>query len=414
MGLTADANSNKIAIKYLSDDLNFINVDEVKYNENIELKKYNRLKNIEVFSAVPSLDGMIRVTGPLNNQGYFDIPENDLLLNLIKNLKFTDDVNPFIGVVQEGNSSEIFSLNDKATQNIKLNNNSQVMFFNKNDNFLETQIKSFDNLDSNAQQEYKGSLSYNSLKLLSDYKLKIFFENRMLIFPFYGEAAVKDIISQLGLDISSIAKDKITYNSPLDDLSLTKNFNELTISASKFNFLTFRNLEDNSITVDVQGEVNFPGIYTLRSGTSLAELYDSIGGLSKNADSDAVIFTRESIKESNLESIKSAQKALREVILFNSSENTIDPSLFLMLESEIDENSLGRIAGDFSPTSGAIDAFLLEDGDTIFFPKKVNTVSIIGEVMNPNSLIYNSKYTVRSLINLSGGYSERANKWYLC
>ena len=82
----------------------------------------------------------------------------------------------------------------------------------------------------------------------------------------------------------------------------------------------------------------------------------------------------------------------------------------MLIDQEIDEDSLGRISGDLSTNSKLINDFLLEDGDTIFVPKKIKTVSVVGEVLNPSSFIFDDSMDLRNLISLAGGYNQKALK----
>ena len=53
---------------------------------------------------------------------------------------------------------------------------------------------------------------------------------------------------------------------------------------------------------------------------------------------------------------------------------------------------------------------LLDPGDSLFIPKAINTVSVIGEVNSSNSNLYNPALSTKDYISLSGGFSSRADK----
>ena len=81
-----------------------------------------------------------------------------------------------------------------------------------------------------------------------------------------------------------------------------------------------------------------------------------------------------------------------------------------LLYYQIDEQDLGRISGDFGINSRDINNFFLQDGDSIFIPKKLSTVSVIGEVQNPSTFLHKPNLNIRSVINKAGGYKQFALK----
>ena len=50
------------------------------------------------------------------------------------------------------------------------------------------------------------------------------------------------------------------------------------------------------------------------------------------------------------------------------------------------------------------------NGDSIFIPRNPNAISVLGEVLNPTAFEYRKKLTVRSAIELSGGFQDYADK----
>ena len=68
------------------------------------------------------------------------------------------------------------------------------------------------------------------------------------------------------------------------------------------------------------------------------------------------------------------------------------------------------MAGDFSPKSESSINTILFDGDTIFVPKRPNSINILGEVLNPVAIEYSKKMSLQSAINNAGGFQEYADK----
>jgi len=479
MGTKKEANLKKIAIVDLNSNLDGTELREISLEENILLNQFNSPLSLEVFAIEKSPDLKVRVIGPLKNQGYFEIPESGKLIDLVAKLDFTTDINPYLGVVQEGNFSQLFSLNDPSTQQIRLNKNYEVIFFSKFDKYLDSKIKTIIEdeklLEKNNKEELKFQgqidekalanseakeldiselnkdmsmnsakksnsnefldeqfqinktdleefiteekieedeiLNKNSIQLIKDYMLRIVHSGNQLYFPYFGKISADQVVEFLGLDTTGLYKDQTTFVAPLKELSITDSINKLNFNSEKFNSLIFRDLIDQTIKVDIKGEVNLPGEYILSPGTTLSDLYLLVDGIKDRADPKAVVFTRKSVKERNIKEYKKAQNALKNLILGGAKNlDSLDPQLLMLIDQEIDEDSLGRISGDLSTNSELINDFLLEDGDIIFVPKKIKTVSVVGEVLNPSSFIFDESMNLRNLISLAGGYNQKALK----
>ena len=160
------------------------------------------------------------------------------------------------------------------------------------------------------------------------------------------------------------------------------------------------------------GEVALPGIYSLPQETTLHDLYMYFGGIKNSADSNIAIFTRSSIRDLQSKALEKAQSELNEIMLgfIQTNNSSITPAMLNLQNLEINESSLGRIAGDFSYDSEIAKSFLLQDGDSLEIPKKVMTVSIIGEVLNPSTIIHSDKYTLKDYVSNAGGYKQFALK----
>ena len=59
-----------------------------------------------------------------------------------------------------------------------------------------------------------------------------------------------------------------------------------------------------SFKVSFDSSIDYPGTYTLESGTSLDELYNIVGRFKKEAYLEGIIFTRESVRNRQQQSIE--------------------------------------------------------------------------------------------------------------
>ena len=166
------------------------------------------------------------------------------------------------------------------------------------------------------------------------------------------------------------------------------------------------------INVYVSGAVKSPGTYTLESNTTLDELYRIIGEFKPEAFNDGIIFTRLSIREKQLESLRKFKLDL-EAAKKSSSDTGADIGNINIIEAlseSIDPKNLGRISGDFSPGSSTSSNIILKEGDSIIIPTKPYTINVFGEVLNPTAFEYSRRISVNQAINTAGGLKSYADK----
>ena len=339
----------------------------------------------------------INVTGAVKEPGFYELSRNENLENLIENLKFVN-VYPWLAVLEqfdENNlikTSFIFSLKDPDTyKSIKLLPNSKVYFANV------------------FNREFE--VTKESQTLINDYQLNLSHKQGDFNLPVIGKFSVKEFIDLLGLDMSDVNKEA-TYISPLEDIVIKDNYQNMSFTAKKYNTVSFRSQVNDLIQVNVSGAVDFPGLYSLESNSTLDDLYDLIGRFKPEAFTNGIVFTRESVREQQLKSIEKSKRDLNEAIIVSNQkgDNIVDMNIIEALSQSIDSENLGRIAGDFSPESERINKMGLRNGDTIFVPKNPNTISVLGEVLNPISFEFSKRETVYSAISAAGGFRDFADK----
>ena len=158
--------------------------------------------------------------------------------------------------------------------------------------------------------------------------------------------------------------------------------------------------------VSVQGEILFPGSYVLPSKhITLSQLVEMAGGCTSDAYlQSATLLRRKSEKELELE--KKAFKTALEVAV------TREDSLAIIRQEEEEEEEYS-IAIDLAkaidnPTSDA--DILLQEGDKLIIPRRVDVVRVSGEVMVPNAISYNEGKSLKHYIKMSGGFTQDAKK----
>jgi protein involved in polysaccharide export with SLBB domain len=171
----------------------------------------------------------------------------------------------------------------------------------------------------------------------------------------------------------------------------------------------------------LKGEFVFPGEYVLVDREPLGNLIERAGGFTKDAYLPAALLLRPSVK--SLEQKRTDEYAsgleLDAVTLSTNmaskGQNTAE-SQQLLQQQLLMINKLrakgidGRIVIDMTKQESYKD-FIPEDGDVLFVPKKIGTVSVIGEVFNPATFKYEGgRSKARYYIEMTGGFKESAAK----
>lgn len=161
----------------------------------------------------------------------------------------------------------------------------------------------------------------------------------------------------------------------------------------------------DAATVTIEGEVSFPGLYTLTKRVErLSDLVAKAGGINRWAYIKGARLSRQ---------MDEAEKARLESTLdvLDSARDSIDVSLI-----ETDERYDIGINLDLAMANPGGEADLvLREGDILTIPQYNNTVKISGNVLYPNTVTYTPKMNVRHYVDMAGGYGFRSkrNKAYI-
>ncbi|MCR9714227.1 OtnA protein [Vibrio parahaemolyticus] len=193
----------------------------------------------------------------------------------------------------------------------------------------------------------------------------------------------------------------------------------IIVGRDRLNILEKPNVKLQS-TVTLQGEVRFPGTYTVRQGETLGELLERAGGLTKFAHPQGAIFTREALRlqeQKLLNQYAADMRAETAKKTFRADSNMgsviSDPDKTLKFVEEASRSkALGRMVVQLNrilKDERSAD-FMLEDGDFLFVPTFRNTVSIMGEVQVPITYLLDNKLDVDDYLNKAGGAKKQADE----
>jgi polysaccharide export outer membrane protein len=394
LGYTQIANKSNINLRILdiqSSSIKNINVSKLESD-------LADVLSVNVNPYVNKSIASVGVSGAIKEPGFYPITINENLEEVINKLEFID-VYPWLAVLEQFDdenlvkSVTLFNLQDVNTyRSVKVLPNSKLFFANIN------------------SRKYSG-VSALALGLIADYDLRINHKQGTYTLPVFGRFDVKSFVDYLGLDMSDV-EDEATYISPLDNIIIKDDYKNMQFTAKKYNTVSFRSPVNDLIRVTISGAVDFPGTYTMNADSVMNDLYELVGNFKSEAFLEGIIFTRQSVRNRQRQSIQKSREDLNKALLVSSQkgENIGDINVIRALSQTIEPENLGRIAGNFSPESLSSSKTILLDGDSIFVPRNPNTINVLGEVLNPIAFEFNKRVTVRSAIDHSGGYQDYADK----
>lgn len=173
-----------------------------------------------------------------------------------------------------------------------------------------------------------------------------------------------------------------------------------------------------SKNVQLRGEFNYPGFYSINEGDSILSVIERAGGLKDSAYTPGAVFKRKQIAEQQKKSyLLTADDLEKSLIDAVSSGVTIDGDAYASLSAFIQKlrniTPEGRQVIEMDLLKMKKDPKMnlsLQDGDELFVPSRSSSVNVVGEVLNTASHIFRDNLSVKDYINLSGGMTRGADK----
>ena len=409
-GLASRSNKDNITANYYSNNS--------LLSKSISLEEYvgeDELQSIFVGNLSTISNKRLYVNGRGATNGYYDFQKGQKLSDTLVKLAFSDNIYPFFGILKQTSLSGLaeesvyFSLADIDTyKDIVLNDNPEILFFSREDIALIS--KNEEELNNSELISYRETL----LEKVDEVLIKeISVGKNRYRFPMVGKFKARSVLNYIGYN-SLVQEDKtiiIGVNNLLsDDL-------ESYLDSKDVLLISFPSIQENLISVNIEGQVNSPGFYTVPSNTSINDLYRIAGGVKDQSDMKSVYVSREAVKQREEEAVKSSRKILTDLLISQignpinnsiSSAATLDISSILSLSEEIEFT--GRVSGNFEINSDSAKNFFLQNGDTVFIPSPPNTVSVIGEVLNPITVTYKEGLNYKDYLSIAGGLNDFSDK----
>ena len=186
-------------------------------------------------------------------------------------------------------------------------------------------------------------------------------------------------------------------------------------------------------SVDISGEVRFPGTYPIQRGETLRSLLMRAGGLADDAFPEGAVFTRTELRSQEKAQLdllaKRFQAELSAATLQSVRAGATGTAAGAAVAASAPQNlaigqevvrelrttqPVGRLVIHLTrlmrePVGGPDDV-VLQNGDRLFVPKLAQEVMLIGEVQNPTALLYHPGWSRNDYINRSGGLTRNADR----
>ena len=165
------------------------------------------------------------------------------------------------------------------------------------------------------------------------------------------------------------------------------------------------------------GEFIRPGLYDIRRGERLSEVIARAGGLTQQAYPYGAVFTRESVKRAEKAGLLRAAQELNSAAAFAATRQGVSATAISAVREIVADlaNSapVGRLVMEADPTVLQIRPELdvvLQPGDTLFMPKRPNSVLVIGDVLNPGAQQFVAGTNAEQYVGQAGGLRESADQ----
>ncbi len=175
-------------------------------------------------------------------------------------------------------------------------------------------------------------------------------------------------------------------------------------------------------TMQILGEVRFPGEYPIRRGESLRSVVERAGGLTDLAFTEGSVFTRLDLKDREQRQLDVlAERMQRDLAALSlqqaqsgDSAATQAVSAGQQLLADLKSTkAVGRLVIDLgkslSAEPGSAYDLKVRSGDQLLIPRIAQEVTVIGEVQNSTSHLHRAGLTRDDYVKLSGGVTPRAD-----
>jgi len=422
-------NSNANSILHAKDRVLIMNDDRIKYRDELT-GIISKLRNQANFDNPAEV---IEISGSVRHPGNFPLEANMSISNLIRAAgDFTTDAYTLYSIVERrdpitGHIS-VFSTdlrealnNPQSEENHTLQSEDKVYVLNDDSESYRTTVQDIvERLRAQANSKQREAI----IKISG-------YVRHPGEFPLESGMKVSDLIQAAGgysQEAYTLGAELFRYidngkelrETVLIPIDLTGPINSSSnLHLESFDQILIKRIPEwnEQKTIEISGEVRFPGTYTIERGESLEHVVQRAGGLTDLAHPEGAVFLRESIRQAEAKQIERLSERLKEDVSAATlqegefANNSIETAEGLLDQLE-NTQATGRLVIDLPKTLNQDTDYrvTIEGGDRLLVPQKPQSVTIIGSVNYPTSHFYKAGLGRDDYINLSGGTLKRADK----
>lgn len=232
-----------------------------------------------------------------------------------------------------------------------------------------------------------------------------------------GASLQKIEIARRIRQFKSAEKDSTVYSviKEINLLTEDKKSEDLNFKLAPFDIVSVRKspVYKEQISVTVEGEVVYPGMYTLSGNAErVSDLIKRAGGLKQNGFAGGAILLRKTYRDL---SKNDATLINNKTNLINSQsgkavDNKSISDSVIMSEVSNEQKTVGIKLDKILDQPGSQEDLFLVEGDVLKVPKQLQTIQTFGAVNVPKQIVFYNGISFRAALRESGRYALNASK----
>jgi len=330
------------------------------------------------------------VTGAVNSPGLYQGLSSDSIIQFLdkaKGINLKDGAFREVYVKRAGKIIKRYDLYDFLT-----GGDMNMLQFKNGDVIYVDNLKYYVYVKGDVKRAYRFELKKPSITF-----------NQLKLYTLPNETATNLVINHWEKDGKLITKKYSMFDNPIifngDEVEVLSDHNS------------------KQITINLDGEISGTHTLVLPKGSSLKSVLDEIN-YSILANKGAVQLYRKSIAKLQKQLIDAQLRDLEARVLTASSVTTSGATI-RKEESQLIMDFIKR-AKTIQPKGRVVlnketnlSQVIVEEGDTIYIPKKSSIITIQGEIKIPGAQTYVPGYNIEDYIKSVGGFTDRADKEHI-
>ena len=232
-----------------------------------------------------------------------------------------------------------------------------------------------------------------------------------------SEEAYTQVVELSRYDFSNLEKTASDHFS----ITLSDAFKdpEKDVQLSPYDSVSVRSIPEfrENLSLEIRGEVRFPGVYTFKRGETLSQVIARAGGVTELAHMSAAVFTRKGLRDQEAKQLADLRQRLRAELAATGLEKvnegksgSADSSARILAQLEASA-ALGRLVINLDGIlNGSMDDVSLKEGDLLVIPEYRQEIAVLGEVQHSSAHLFDERLDFIHYIELSGGINQHADK----